>query len=251
MSEEVEIVLRGLLHDDVEYEFDLYKEDLLRDLVERDSFTLSFVLDRCLYFNISPIFIYILLPKLDEKSLELIFEITLMYKSNLITDEDLINYFDLIYGNKKSLSEIIKIILQKLKFIFTPKSLKKNALFAYREFIYKLRPLPILDSGSLLTKEPTSIKIQPSSLVSYDYKISLMTVKLCLNTLKNSSSRMVIFSTLNKILFLYNSEIKIKDKVSSIDYNSMTLNDFYSLLDELIDDLNNSEESLVKEVVCV
>lgn len=244
MNQEIEIVLRELLFNDVEYDFELYKDDLMRELESLDSFTLNFTLDKCLYFDISPIFIYLFLPKLKEKSIALIFEIALLYKSNLITEEDFLSYFDLIYSEKKSLSEIAKIILQKLKFVFTPKSQKKNALFAYKEFLYKFKPLPILDSCSLLTKEPSSIKIQPSSLISYNYSISLNTVKLCLNTLKNSSSRMVIFSTLNKLLFLYNSEIKVKEMVTSLDYNSLTLSDFYSLLNELMSELDDSVKKL-------
>lgn len=238
MIEEIEIILRELLHGDVTYDYDIYKDHLIKDLVELDSFTLSFTLDKCLFYGISPIFIYLLLPKLKEKNIEMIFELSLLLKYKIITEAKFIEYFDLVCSQKKSLSEICKLVLQDLKFVFTSKSLKKNSLFAYREFVYKLRPLPLLDSGSLLTKEPSSIKIQPSNLVPYDYSISLVTVKLCLNALKSSSSRMVIFSTLNKVLFLYDSEIKIKDMVKSLDYNLLTLNDFYSILDDIMNELS-------------
>ena len=238
MTEEVEIVLRAILYDDITYEYDLYKENLLNDIIELESFTLSFMLDKCLFYKISPIFIYLLSPKLKPKSLEMIFEIAILFKYKLITKEDFISYFDLIYSGKKSLSEVCKMILQGLKFVFTPKSMKKNALFAYKEFLYKFNPLPMLDSGSLLTKEPQSLKIQPSTLIAYDYNITFITAKLCLNALKNSSSRMVIFSTLNKILFLYNCDIKVKNMVSELDYNSLTLDDFYKLLDDVLLELD-------------
>lgn len=239
MSEEIEVILREILFNDITYDYDVYKDALISDIKESDSFMLSFLLDKCLYYGVSPIFMYLLSSKLKEKDLELIFEIVILYKNNLITDDQFVEYFDYICSFKKSLSEVCKIVLQDLKFVFTRKSMKKNALFASKEFLFKFRPLPLLDSGSLLTKEPSSIKIQPSTLVRSEYDISQLTVKLCLSELKNSSSRIIIYSTLNRILKLYNSEIKIKEIINSLDYNVLTLNDFYEIIDTLLSELES------------
>lgn len=240
MSEEIEIILKELLYGDITYDFEVYKNDLTEDIRALKSFALSLLVDKCLYYDVSPIFIYLLLPKLTEKSLGLIFEIALLYKHRLLTDDEFLEFFDLICSEKKSVSEICKMILGKLKIIFTAKSRKKNALFLYNELLFSFSVLPILDSGSCLTKDPSSLKIKPSTLFPYCYKISLETVKLCLNSLKNSSSRMIIFSTLNKINNLYDSEEKIKEVVSSIDFNSVTLDDLKNVIVEIEGYLNRN-----------
>lgn len=240
MSEEIEIILKELLYGDITYDFEVYKNDLMEDINALESFTLSYLLDKCIYYEISPIFIYLLLPKLSDKSLELIFEITLLRKNDLLSADDFLECFDLICSEKKSLSEICKMVLLKLKIILTPKSQKKNALFLYSELLFGFNSLPILDSGSCLTKDSSSLKIRPSTLFPYCYKISLETVKLCLNSLKNSSSRMIIFSTLIKIGNLYNSEEKIKEVISSIDFKTIKLSELRDKIVEIEDCLNGN-----------
>ena len=238
MTEEIEIILRELMYDDLTYSYDTYKENLINDIKELNSFALSFLLDKCLYFGVSPIFIYLLIPKLKEKEMSLIFELTLLLKSNLITNEKFIEYFDLICSGKKSLSEICKMVLGELKVVFTPKSFKKNALFAYNDFLYRFSVLPILDSGSMLTKEPHSLKFMPSTLFPTDYKISLETTKMCLNGLKDCNSKRFIFSTLNKLFNLYYCDDKLKNEVESLDFNSLTIKDFHSILGDMVNSLD-------------
>lgn len=240
MSEEVEIILKELLYGDITYDFEVYESNLIEDIGALKSFALSLLLDKCLYYDISPIFIYLLLPKLTEKSLGLIFEISLLYRNELLTEDEFLEFFDLICSEKKSVSEICKLILGKLKIVFTAKSRKKNALFLYNELLFSFSVLPILDSGSCLTKDPSSLKIKPSTLFPYCYKISLETVKLCLNGLKSSSSRMIIFSALIKINNLYNGEEKIKEVISSLDFDSMTLDDLKNVIVELESHLNDN-----------
>lgn len=240
MSEEIEIILKELLYGDITYDFEVYENDLKKDINALGSFCLSYLLDKCIYYNISPIFIYLLLPKLSEKSLELIFEVTLLYKNHLLNDEEFLGYFDLICSEKKSVSEICKMLLSKLKIDITGKSKKKNALFLYNELLFGFNSLPILDSGSCLTKDPSSLKIRPGTLFPYCHKISLETVKLCLNGLKNSSSRIIIFSSLTKIGKLYNSEEKIKEVISSMKFSEMSLEDFKEKIDEIENHLNGN-----------
>lgn len=242
LTEEVEVVLKELLYDDRVYDYSKYESYLVKEIENRDSFTLSLTLDKCLYYGISPIFIYLLNDSLDDDSLDLMFEISLIYKNKYLTEDEFLDFFDLICSKKKSLSEISKMVLAKLKFIFTSKSIKKNALFVYEEHLLKFIPTPMLDSCSLLTKEPLSVKIRPSTLVPCDYSISKTTLKLCLNKLKSVKSRMTVFSTLNRLIELYDSDLEVKEVIECLDYNSLSIEDFYNIVDNILIRLDSELE---------
>ena len=242
MTEEIEVVLKELLYDDRVYEYSKYESCLVKEIEERESFVLSLVLDKCLYYGISPIFIYLLDDKLDDDSLNLLFEISLMYKKKYLTEDEFLDFFDFLCSKKKSISEICKMVLEKLKFVFTSKSMKKNALFVYEELLFKFSATPMLDSCSLLTKKPLSVKIQPSTLVPCDYNISKTTLRLCLNRLKINKSRMTIFSTLTRLMLLYDSDLEVKEVIECLDYNSLSIDDFYNVVDSILFKLDSELE---------
>lgn len=234
MTKEIEVVLKELLYDDLVYDYSNYGKYLIEEINEKDSLVLSLTLDKCLHYGISPIFMYLLDSILDEDKLELLYEVTLLYKINCLTEDEFLDFFDQMCRYKKSNDELSKTVLTKLKFIFTSKSIKKNALFAYEEFLLKLNVLPMLDSCSLLRKEKRSVSILPSTLVKSDFNISRNTLRLCLNSLKRVESEELIFSSLSKIVMLYNSDLEVKEVISSLDYNSLSLSQLYELIDNIL-----------------
>lgn len=233
MSEEIEIILRELLYGDTVYKFEVYKNDLIEDIKALNSFTLSWLLDRCLFYEISPLFMYLLISKMSDKNLEMIFELTMLYRNKLISMDDFLEIFDYILREKKTVSEISKITLSKLRIVLTNKAKKKNSLFIYDVLLLEFNSLPILDSGFCLTKSPSSLKIRPSTLFPYCHSISLQTVKFCLNNLKSYTSPIIIFSTLLKINNLYVFEENIRNKISSINFSSVNLEELHDLVDEI------------------
>lgn len=234
MTGEMEVVLKELLYNDLVYSYSDYGKYLIEEINEKDSLVLGLTLDKCLYYGISPIFMYLLDNILSEDELEFLYEITLLYRINCLTENDFLDLLDQMCRYKKSINELSKAVLTKLKFVFTNKSIRKNALFAYNEFLLKLNVLPMLDSCSLLRKEKSSVSILPSTLVKSDFNISRNTLKLYLSRLRNIQSEELIFSALTKIVLLYDSDLEVKEVISSLDCNSLSLVQLHELIDNIL-----------------